>query len=168
MKRFVRHTLLALLAVVTLCLGGCKQRTERPKEKEEKFKIVSVDKVTGSLTEGWNITLTVTNNTTYNLRFTEAFAMLKNGGNKCANVTLNGEVTLPRRATSQVVVPLKVTIAKSLASLAVLGKLNRGDYSGLTVDYSLTSVIMGSKYKLEGVDEPLEQVAQKFNFGTNK
>jgi hypothetical protein len=94
--------------------------------------------------------------------------MLKNGGNKCANVTLISEVELPRRATTQVVVPLKVTIAKSLAAFSVLGKINRGDYSGLTVDYSLTSVVMGSKYKLEGKDEPLEQMAQRFNFGTKK
>jgi hypothetical protein len=165
MKRFTKNILLALVAVVALCLGGCKPRTEAPKEKEEKFKIISIDKVAGSFTEGLNLTLTIANNTAYNLRFTEGFAMLKNSGSKCAGVTLNCEVALPRRATTQVVVPLKVTIAKSLAALSVLGKLNRGDYSGLTIDYSITSVVIGSKYKIEGKDEPLEEFAKQFNLG---
>lgn len=168
MKRYLKYTLLALVAVVTLCIGGCKQRTEQPKEKEEKFKIVSVDKVTGSFTEGWNLTLTITNNTAFNIRFAEGSAMLKNGGSKCANVALNGEVTLPRRATTQVIVPLKVTIAKSLAALSVLSKLNRGDYSGLTLDYNIVAVVAGSKYKFEGKDEPLEQLAKQFNQGSKK
>ena len=118
----MKNILLVLVAVAALCLGGCKPRTEAPKEKEEKFKIVSVDKVSGSFTDGWNLTLTITNNTAFNIRFAEGSAMLKNGGSKCANVALNGEVTLPRRATTQVVVPLKVTIAKSLAALTVLSK----------------------------------------------
>mgnify|MGYP006874621066 CR=1 FL=1 len=83
-------------------------------------------------------------------------------------VALNGEVTLPRRATTQVIVPLKVTIAKSLSALSVLSKLNRGDYSGLTLDYNIVAVVAGSKYKFEGKDEPLEQLAKQFNQGSKK
>ena len=73
MKRFVKYTLLALIVVATLGLSGCANQGQ-PRQRKEKFQVVSLDKVNGSIGEGWKITLTVANNTASNMRITNAAA----------------------------------------------------------------------------------------------
>ena len=102
MKRFVKYTLLALIVVATLGLSGCANQGQ-PRQRKEKFQVVSLDKVNGSIGEGWKITLTVANNTASNMRITNAAAYIRHNNRKIGRVVLDGEVLLPRRRCSQAV-----------------------------------------------------------------
>lgn len=165
MKRFVKHIFLALL--VALCVTSCKEGKQH-RQRKEKFQIVSLDKVSGSLSEGWRLKLTVANNTASNVRITSANAFVSHNGRKIGRVTLDGEVLLPRRRCSQVEVPLRLTLANPIAALGIFNKVRKGDFSGITVDYSATIAALASHRTIEQKGVSLEQLAQQFNFGLKK
>lgn len=167
MKRFIKYTFLALVIVATLGLSGCaKQGLQR--QRKQKFQVVSLDRVSGSISEGWNITLTVANNTASNMRITAASAFVRHNGRKIGRVALDGEVLLPRRRCSQVNVPLRLTLSNPIGALALLNKVRKGDFSGIAVDYSVTISALASHRIFEQENVPLEQLAQQFNFGLKK
>ena len=168
MKIFMKHTLIALIVGVALLLGGCAKQSETAKPRRQKFQVVSVDKVNGSIREGWRITLTVANNTASNMRITSASAFVRHNGRKIGRFALDGEVFLPRRRCSQVVVPLRVTHSNPIAALGVFNKVRKGDFSGISVDYSVTIASLTSHRVFEQENVPLEKLAQQFNFGLKK
>ena len=167
MKRFIKYTLFALIAVATLGLSGCKNQGQ-PRQRKEKFQVVSLDKVSGSIGEGWNITLTIANNTASNMRITAASAFVRHNGRKIGRIALDGEVVLPRRRCSQVEVPLRLTLANPIGALALLNKLRKGDFSGVAIDYSITVSALAAHRIFEQENVSLEQLAQQFNFGLKK
>ena len=167
MKRFVKYTLLALIVVATLGLSGCANQGQ-PRQRKEKFQVVSLDKVNGSIGEGWKITLTVANNTASNMRITDAAAYIRHNNRKIGRVVLDGEVLLPRRRCSQVEVPLRLTVSNPIVAFSLLNKLRKGDFSGVTVDYNIAITAFASHRLFEQEGVSLEQLAQQFNLGLKK
>ena len=110
------------MVVASLALSSCNKQERQPRQRKNKFQVVSLDKVSGSIGEGWRITLTVANNTASNMRITDATAFVRQGNRKIARVTLDGEVILPRRRCSQVDVPLRLTLSNPIAALSAFNK----------------------------------------------
>ena len=108
MTKFIKYIFIALVALVTLGLGGCKEKEREQKERPDKLEVVSLDKVSGSITEGLRVTLTVKNNSGFNVRITSAEAFLQHKDRKIGRLAMAGEVELPRRSTTQVEVPIRV------------------------------------------------------------
>ena len=167
MKQFIKYTFLALIIVATLSLSSCTKQGQQ-RQRKQKFQVVSLDRVSGSIGEGWNITLTVANNTASNMRITAASAFVRHNGRKIGRMTLDGEVLLPRRRCSQVEVPLRLTLANPLGALALLNKLRKGDFSDVAIDYSITISAFASHRIFEQENVSLERLAQQFNFGLKK
>ncbi len=164
MKRYIRYALLLLIVVATLGMGGCaKQGEMRP--RKQKFQVVSLDKVKGSIGEGWRITLTIANNTASNMRITSGTLFLREDGRKVARLLLDGEVVLPRRRCSQVEVPLRITLSNPIAALSALNKIRKGEFRGLSVDYNITVSAFASHRIFEREGVSLLQLAQQFNLG---
>ena len=168
MKIFTKNRLIAFIAVFALLLGGCAKQGETAKPHRQKFQVVSLDKVNGSINEGWRITLTVANNTASNMRITSASAFIRHNGRKIGRLALDGEVLLPRRRCSQVEVPLRVTLANPIAAFGLLNKVRKGDFSGVTVDYSISVSALTSHRTFEQEGVSLEKLAHQFNFGLKK
>ena len=168
MKIFTKNRLITFIAVFALLLGGCAKQGETAKPRRQKFQVVSLDKVNGSINEGWRITLTVANNTASNMRITSASAFIRHNGRKIGRLALDGEVLLPRRRCSQVEVPLRVTLANPIAAFGLLNKVRKGDFSGVTVDYSISVSALTSHRTFEQEGVSLEKLAHQFNFGLKK
>lgn len=168
MKKVLRYTLLALCVAVMLGFTGCASQGGGARQRKHKFQVVSLDKVSGSIGEGWQITLTVANNTASNMRIVTANAFVKQGGRKVARLSLDGEVILPRRRCSQVVVPLRITLANPIAALSVFNRLRKGDFSGITVDYDVEVKALASHRSFGCENVSLEELAQQFNLGLKK
>lgn len=168
MKKVLRYTLLALCVAVMLGFTGCASQGGGERQRKHKFQVVSLDKVSGSIGEGWQITLTVANNTASNMRIVTANAFVKQGGRKVARLSLDGEVILPRRRCSQVVVPLRITLANPIAALSVFNRLRKGDFSGITVDYDVEVKALASHRSFGCENVSLEELAQQFNLGLKK
>lgn len=166
MRRFAKYIFLAVI-VAMLGLSSCTKQGEQ-RQRRQKFQVVSLDKISGSISDGWELTLTIANNSASNLHITDATAFIRHNGRKIGRLTLDGEVVLPRRRCSQVVVPLRITLSNPVAALALLNKLRKGDFSGVMVDYSVTIATLVSHRVFEQKDVSLEQLAKQFNLGLKK
>lgn len=164
MKKIVRYTFLTLCIVALFGLNSCtKQGAERP--RREKFQVIAINKVSGSPSEGWRITTTVANNTASNMRITAAEAFIYQNGRKVAKLQLNGEVFLPRRRCSQIEIPLRLTISNPIAAFSTLNRVRKGDFSGISIDYSITLAAFTSHRVFEQKGVSLEELAKQFNLG---
>lgn len=162
MRRFAGYIAIAIVLFATMLTTSCsRERTPRPK-----FQIISLDKVGGTVKDGWRITLTVANNTARNITITNATATLLYKGRKVGILTLNDMVVLPRRQCSKVEIPLQAKF--SYSALPLLGKVRKGDLSGITVDYSLSLSALTRLRTFEQQGIPLEELAKKFNLGLKK
>jgi hypothetical protein len=164
----MKYSLIAIVAVVALLLGGCAKQGDTAKPRRQKFQVISIDKVNGSMNEGWSLSLTVANNTASNMRITSASAFVRHNGRKIGRLALDGEVFLPRRRCSQVEVPIRVTLSNPLAALGIFNKVRKGDFSGISADYSVTISALASHRIFEQENVPLEKLAHQFNFGLKK
>ena len=164
MKRFSKYTILFLgVIIVGLGLSGCSNQQRRAK-----FQIVSINKVTGSISDGWRLNLTIANNTGSNVRITSGSAFLRQNGRKVARLSLAGEVMLPRRQCSSIDIPLRITLSNPIAAISTLNQIRKGNFSGISVDYNLaiSSLVANRTFEQENVS--LEQLAKQFNFGLKK
>ena len=169
MKRVLKYlAVIAVAIAVTISLGGCSKQEKGGKQRRQKFQVVSLDKVSGSLNEGWRVTLTVANNTASNLHITAASAYIRYNGKKIGRIAVDGDVTLPRRRCSQVEVPLRVTLSNPMAAFSIFNKVRRGDFSGITADYTITIGAAKLQRTFEKENVSLEQLAAQFNFGLKK
>ena len=164
MSKFLKNTLIALVIVASFLLSSCAQQGEQ-RQRRQKFQVVSLDKVSGSISDGWKLTLTIANNTASNMHITDATAYIRHNGKKIGRLTLDGEVLLPRRRCSQVEVPLRITLANPMAAFSLLNKVRKGDLSGIAIDYSVAVTALASHRTFERNNVSLEQLAKQFNLG---
>ncbi len=168
MKRVIRHIIFTSILVIVLALSSCSKQEWQQRQRRQKFQVIALNKVRGSISDGWRVTLTIANNTASNVRITSANAFVRQNGRKIGRVVLDGEVVLPRRCCSQVDVPLRITLANPIAALGVLNNIRKGNFDGVTIDYSITISALTSHRIFEKEGVSLEALAQQFNFGLKK
>ena len=169
MKRFFKHLSVAVVILIAaLALGSCAKQGDTTRQRRQKFQVISLDKVKGSLSEGWRVTLTVANNTGSNMRITSANAFVRYNGRKIGQIVVDEEVVLPRRRCSQVEVPLRITLSNPITALSLFNKVRKGDFSGIAVDYSVTVAAFASHRVFERENVSLDELAAQFNFGLKK
>ena len=167
MKRVLKYTFIAILAIASLALSSCSDNSTK-RHTRTKFQVAAINKVTGSISDGWRVTLTIANNTASNVRITSANAYVRQNGRKIGRLALDGEVLLPRRRCSQVEIPLRITLANPIAAIGTLNKIRKGDFEGITVDYSITLSAFASHRTLGKEGVSLDALARQFNLGLKK
>lgn len=135
-----------------------KKSDEGSKQKKEKLQFISVDEIKGNFREGFKLSVTIENNTAFNLRVTSAEVHLSHDGHKIARVALSEEVTIPRNCQSQVVLPLRVSISTSFATISAVNNLRKGIFSDWTLDANATIATALGKYNFEENNIPLESI----------
>lgn len=168
MKKVLRYLVICIVVVASLGVSSCSKQDGQTRQRKDKFQVISLDKVSGSISEGWRITITVANNTASNMRITDASAFVHNNGRKIGRLLLDGDILLPRRRCSQVEIPLRVTLSNPIAALSVFNKVRKGDFSGIAIDYSVTISALASHRTIERNNVSLEQLAKQFNLGLKK
>lgn len=161
MRRILRYAL-GIFAVGLLLCGAtsCSQKhTPKPK-----FQVIAIENIKGSLGKTWSLTLTVANNTARNIHLTNGSADIAYNGRKVARIALDGEVIVPRRQCSKVEVPLRITLANPLSALSVLNKIRKGDYKGITADYSISIGTLTSRRTLAQSGVTIEAIVERFNY----
>ena len=169
MTQFIKNITIVVVAIVTiLAMGSCTKQGEAGRQRRQKFQIISLDKVSGSLSDGWRVTLTIANNTASNMRITSAEAYVRYNGRKIGRFVIDEEVTIPRRRCSQVEIPLRVTLSNPLTALSIFNKVRKGDFTGVAVDYNITITAFAAHRIFERQNVSLEELAYQFNFGLKK
>ena len=150
------------MALATLGLGGCNKQRVKRAERPDKLEIVSLDKVGGSLAKGLKVVLTVKNNSHFNVRISEAEAFLQLKDQKLGRLAIKEEVYLPRRATTQVEVPISITIPNAFRAAAVFKLINEGKYGGFTINYNATVHAGKITFKMKDESMTLEEFMKEF------
>ena len=163
MRSIARYILIVLLATATLGLGGCNK-----KEKPPKLDVVSIDKISGEMLGDCFLTVTLANNTGFKVTIISGELCAKYNGNKIAQIATRGGFILPPRKHTQVTVPLRVTLAKSLNALRAVNSIRQGDLKTITIDYSVSAKVLSTKFTLEEKDLTLEQLNKDLNLGLKK
>ena len=152
MSRFIKYIFIALITLGTLGLDGCKKQKEKD-PRPDKLEVVSLDKIDGNLSDGLKVTLTLRNNSGFNVRISSAEAFLQHKNRKIGRLAINGEVVLPRRSTTQIEIPIRVTIPHLLTGMAAFKLINEGKYDGFTINYNAT--IHAGKITINMQDESM-------------
>lgn len=152
MNRFIKYIFIALIALATLGLSSCTDKKEKD-PRPDKLEVVSLDNVSGNLSDGLKLTLTVKNNSGFNVRISSAEAFLMHKERKIGRLALNGEVVLPRRSTTRVEVPIRVTVPNLLTGMAAFKLITDGKYDNFTINYNAT--IHAGKITINMKDESM-------------
>lgn len=152
MNRFIKYLFGTLIALATLGLSSCNKERDKV-ERPDKLEVVSLDKIDGNLNEGLKVTMTVRNNSGFNVRISAAEAFLQYKSRKIGRLVANGEVVLPRRSTTQVVVPIRITVPNLLISAAAFKLINEGKYDDFTINYNAT--VHAGKITMKMKDESM-------------
>ena len=158
---------MVLLVASTLGLSGCGKKQEK-KERPPKLDIVSVDKFTGSLLGDCTVTLTLANNTAMKITINSGEVSVKHNGKKIGQVVTREGFTLPPRKHTQVTLPLRVTLASSMSTLAAVASIRQGSLSKISVDYTVSGKVMASKFTLSEKDITLEEIKKDLGLELKK
>ncbi len=162
MKRFfVKYTILLFAVIASLGLSSCEK-----KERPDKLEIMSVEKVRNDSdsSSNWIVTMTVANNTLHNVSFKSAIAYLSFGGKKICRLALTKEIVLPRRSTTKIDVPLRVTLANPILAISAFNMIVKGNYDGFTIDYNATlATRVIKKMNVSDKNVSLKEFAGAFN-----
>ena len=139
----MRRLIITIITLFTLFAAGCTQKKSAAERIQEKLGIEGIEKITGSLSGGWVVTLKVRNETNYNPILKTGEGDLYCDNIHTAHVSLMAPVTLPKRSISSVDVPLEIKIHNPLRAIALLTKLSDKNFSGVEIAFDSDIEVMG-------------------------
>lgn len=163
MKHSLSLRLIAAVAVLlTLC--GCNKENMRQRITE-KLRVESLEKVSGSLADGWVITLRVKNMTRYTPVLTDGTAEVHFNDRKVARVRLLDKVAIPKRSESIVIdVPVSVSLSNPLQAYALWNAVRKGNYDGIDVSIDAHVKAAGATRPIAADRVPLETLMRKLGY----
>lgn len=126
------RTLIVTLCVVLFATTSAWARGDAERVTFEGFK-----RVTHLSTSGMNLWVEVSNRSCWRMVVAEAEVDIYVDGTKRLTVSLRDRVVVPRRRTSEVVVPLRITSHSMFSIVGVIGRIVRGKSEDITIDYSV-------------------------------
>ena len=116
-----------------------KPSSEKPNTvRAEKLKVEKIEGFTRTGLLSGDLTVRICNDTRYALTVENGTATLCYSGSKVGALALREAVTIPKRATTSVRVPLEVHIGNPLAMYGAWNKVQRGELSDMTVSVEAT------------------------------
>lgn len=132
-------------------------------EAKERIVFEGFERVTHLSTSGMNLWVELRNRSCWRMVVTEAQAEIFIDGKKRLTISLRDRVVVPRKATSKVVIPLRITSHSMFSMLSLVGRIAKGQREDVTINYSVRAGIPLFKrtFVVEGVplDVLLKQMA---------
>ena len=147
-KRVLQSIILALAVILALPLTSCNS-SKRLASKSDKVGIVSVDGVKASTGGVFKVRLTVRNDMGIKFKLTEASATASANNKSIANLTLLDEVTVPKRCTTQVELPLRLQLNNPLHTIRLIKQLKEGKIPDLNLSAEGKIKAMGTTYPIK-------------------
>lgn len=183
MKRTILHILLVVAFVATL--SGCAKRRNRqepipevpqqsvpqqrpaitppPSAATSKVAILSFDGITGSLSDGLRVLLTVRNDSAAKITLSQARLVAHATSSEIATATLIEPVELARHTTAQVSLPMRLTLHNPLYAAILLGSIRGGATPDISVSLEAEVSALGAKRKIAIDRMPLADILKKLN-----
>lgn len=92
-------------------------------------------RVTHLSTSGMNLWVEVTNRSCWRMVVAEAEVDIYVDGTKRLTISLRDRVVVPRKRTTEVLVPLRVTSHSMFSIVGIIGRIATGNRDDITIDY---------------------------------
>ena len=168
MKQFATILRIAIIAlVVTLCTTGCNKQRVRERVIHP-VGIESLENVSGSMAEGWKLSLRIKNETPYSPTINNGSGEIFIDGGRVATVRLIEPVRIPKRQTSSVVVPVALTVSNPLKAISLAMRLGQKNLRGVEVSLDATIEVGGIKRAIHIERTSAEALLGKLGFSLNQ
>ena len=151
------------VAVVALCFMLLALARVEAREARERITFGGFERVTHLSTSGMNLWVEATNNSCWRMVVADAEVDIYVEGKKRITISLRDRVVVPRKSTSKVLVPLRITSHSMFSIVGIVGRIAIGNREDITVDYSVRagSPLFKRTIAAEGVpiDVLLEQLS---------
>lgn len=151
------------VAVVALCFMLLALARVEACEARERITFGGFERVTHLSTSGMNLWVEATNNSCWRMVVADAEVDIYVEGKKRITISLRDRVVVPRKSTSKVLVPLRITSHSMFSIVGIVGRIAIGNREDITVDYSVRagSPLFKRTIAAEGVpiDVLLEQLS---------
>lgn len=104
---------------------------------EERLTFEGFSRVTHLSTSGMNLWVKATNHSCWRMVLAEAEADIYVEGEKRLTISLRDKVVVPRKATSDVLVPIRITSYSLFSIVGIIGRIATGNRDAITVSYRL-------------------------------
>ena len=143
MKQILLRTLVMALAIAMIT--PLSARSKRGAMKRDKLDIVSFDGVQRSTGGVLKVKLSVRNDFGFKLRLLNGTITVEANDKEIANAKLLEEVVVPRKSTTQVVLPVRVNVDNPLRALSIAKQIKKGSIPDVTLSAEATIKAMGQK-----------------------
>lgn len=136
------------IAIITLliALGTTSCNKQRVRERVmNKVGIEALENISGSMAEGWRITLRIKNETAYSPTISNGLGDIFFEGSKVATLRLMEPVRIPQRQTSSVVVPIALSVSNPLKAISLAMRLGQKNVRGIEISLAATIEFAGQK-----------------------
>ena len=149
--------------VVALCLVLCAVVRVEACGGRGRITFGGFERVTHLSTSGMNLWVSATNDSCWRMVVKEAEVDIFVEGQRRMTISLRDKVVLPRRSTSNILVPLRITSHSMFSIVGIVGRIAIGNSEDVTVNYSVRagSPLFKRTIAAEGVpvDVLLEQLS---------
>lgn len=130
----------------------------------DKIRLVSFGGLSGGLFEGWTVKVTVTNNTSYNIVISEGRGEVYTDGSRTATAKVRGDVVLPRNATTEVSIPMDLSLSNPLMALSLYSRIKQKRFDGIEVSLSAEVSAGVIKRRIAQERVPVQSIMQKLGY----
>lgn len=123
---------------------------------EERITFEGFKRVTHLSTSGMNLWVSVRNDSCWRMILAEVEVDIYVEGEKRLTLSLRDRVVVPRKATSDVLIPIRITSHSMFSIVGIVGRIASGNMSTITVSYRLRAGTPLFKRTLEAEHEPME------------
>lgn len=129
----------------------------------ERVTFEGFSRVTHLSTSGMNLWVEVANSSCWRMVVAEAEVDIFVGGTKRLTIALRDRVVAPRKATSEVLVPLRITSHSMFSLVSIIGRIAMGNREDITIDYSVRAGTPLFKRTLSQRGVPLDVLLQQLS-----
>lgn len=142
--------------IVALCFVLLAVVRAEACEIKERIVFEGFERVTHLSTSGMNLWVEVTNRSCWRMVVAEAQAEVLIDGKKRLTISLRDRVVVPRKSTSKVVIPLRITSHSMFSMLSLVGRIAKGQREDVTINYSVRAGIPIFKRTIKEESVPLD------------
>ena len=123
---------------------------------EERITFEGFKRVTHLSTSGMNLWVSVRNDSCWRMILAEAEVDIYVEGEKRLTLSLRDKVVVPRKATSDVLIPIRITSHSMFSIVGIVGRIASGNMATITVSYRLRAGTPLYNRTIEAEHEPME------------
>lgn len=134
----------------------------------ERITFGGFERVTHLSTSGMNLWIKVANDNGRKLVVPEAEVDIYVDGVKRLTLTLRDKVSVPRKATSDVLVPIRITSHSMFSVVSILGHVIMGEDEDVTINYRMRAGTPLFKRTFEAENVPVKVLLAKLGLPTSE